>query len=71
MPKEDERVRCPYYKAEQQRQLRCEGLSEGNRLHLCFTGGRGLWEYKQRHCRSRWQSCPIARMLDEKYEEKG
>lgn len=71
MLKEDDCVRCPYYTAEQQRQLRCEGLTPGSRLSLYFNGDRKMSEYKKTFCLKRWRSCRIVRMLDQKYEEEG
>lgn len=68
--KEDFLVQCPYYREDGAQVVRCEGVSRGNNLQLSFNGKRVKKAYKDRHCRDAWITCPIAKMLNEKYDYK-
>ncbi len=59
---------CPFYIAEARQKIYCEGVSRGNTLHLAFGNRRDCEEYKTANCRSSYKSCPISRMLFDKYE---
>lgn len=71
----DERyVSCPYYlvikkEHQQQRLIRCEGVSKGNTLSLVFANETERKEYKKAYCYSIHQCrrCLIHQMLNRKY----
>lgn len=67
MHKEDERVKCPYYKNDEAQIVRCEGVKDGTALHLAFSTKTELKEYKRCFCRSEWCKCLIAIMLNAKW----
>lgn len=60
---------CPFYIAEGKRGVRCEGLVKGSSLRLNFNREKSFLHFRENHCCSmQWEQCPIARMLDAKYE---
>ena len=63
----DSYVRCPYYRRDETRGVRCEGVEKDSALHLNFVKDASLLRYKKRYCRSRWCRCRIARMLSRMY----
>lgn len=63
----DTYARCPYYRRDEVKGIRCEGVEKATALHLNFVGDRALLRYKNRYCRSRWCRCRIARMLSGVY----
>ena len=52
---------CPFYCEEQPRVIFCEGPFPGSSLRLSYRGDASA--HKRNYCCSRWQSCPLARML--------
>ena len=65
------RAVCPYYKAHQRQEIFCEGIQESTRIHLGFSDPATLDTYKHDKCESEdWKSCPIADMLNRKYDYK-
>ena len=71
MHKEDEHVKCPYYKQDDQQKIRCEGVEPGSAIHLAFGQRDRLKGYKSRFCRSCWGDCLIAKMLNQKWGYEG
>lgn len=59
----DTYVRCPYYRRDETRGIRCEGVEKDAALHLNFIRERSWLRYKKHYCRARWCRCRIARML--------
>lgn len=67
---EDHLVKCPYYKTNANQVIRCEGIEEGMATHLTFADHAQLINYKGRYCRKMaYMACPLARMLEGKYED--
>ena len=66
---EDYLVQCPYYKTDTRQVIFCEGLEDGMAIHLAFATPQQLINYKVRFCRRlEYGSCPLARILEEKYD---
>ena len=66
---EDHLVQCPYYKTHTSQVIYCEGLEEGMATHMAFATHAQLINYKSRFCRRiGYGSCPLARVLEEKYD---
>lgn len=63
------RALCPFYKHESRQVIYCEGVEEGNVLHLAFASPADCLAYKKRYCRSDHTQCIIKVMLDTKYNE--
>lgn len=69
-------AQCPYFRensSKEQRKLgniRCEGVSKDNNIHLVFGSSTKKREYKERYCYSLkgCKQCQIHKMLDGKYE---
>lgn len=66
--KEDFLVQCPYYREDEVQAVYCEGVLEGSRLRLGFTGRKQKKAYCDLHCRNHWKQCMIAGMLNRKYD---
>lgn len=66
--KEDYLVQCPYYREEAPQTLHCEGVTEGSCLQLGFSSRPRMHAYKARYCRACWKTCPVAGMLNRKYD---
>lgn len=62
---------CPYYRAENQNMIYCEGITRGALIHNAFSSSfnKLAKKYKEEYCCDNWKSCRIARMHDEKYNE--
>ena len=66
---EDYLVQCPYYKTNTRQVVYCEGLEDGMAIHLAFSTPAQLINYKSRFCRRlNYGSCPLAKILEEKYD---
>lgn len=66
---EDHLVQCPYYKTNASQVIYCEGLEDGMAIHMAFASHAQLIDYKGRFCRRmNYGACPLARILEEKYE---
>lgn len=65
-------VKCPYYRDHESNKIRCEGLSNGNTIHLVYEDSKERKQYMKEHCESiKWcRTCPIHRLLDDKYEDE-
>ena len=55
---------CPYYKSESRQVIYCNGVCEGNAIHLAFANASEYIAYKKTFCRDNYERCPVARMLD-------
>ncbi len=59
----DTKVICPYYKRETAQSVRCEGMSDGNLLHINFCSKENKKDHKKSYCCShRYTNCPLARI---------
>lgn len=61
-------VKCPYYKGEVKQMLFCEGVQDGSAIHLAFDTKPNLKAYKNRFCKSCYNKCLLAEMLNRKYD---
>lgn len=60
---------CPFYRSEDSQKIYCEGIGEGNAIHLAFGSKTHLKIHKDSYCDSEYGECPIAKMLNKKYED--
>ncbi len=62
-------VVCPFYLDEEQKTIQCEGIGGARSLRLAFASGRDKREYERRFCMEleECESCPVHRILKEKY----
>ena len=58
---------CPFYKHESRQVIYCEGVSNGNVIHLAFANPSECLSHKQRYCRCSHSDCSISKMLLSKY----
>lgn len=65
-------VKCPYYKKCDITKIVCEGLCEGNTIHLVFETQASRKQYMRESCNSilGCRDCYVHIMLDQKYEEE-
>lgn len=59
---------CPYYRLETPTMVQCEGLDEDGNLKLSYRDSKETQRHIDRLCHGAWQQCPIAQMLEHKYE---
>lgn len=64
-------VKCPFYHNNDSNRIKCEGLSEGNTLHLVFENPIERARFMREHCNKidACQSCLIHQVLSVKWEE--
>ena len=64
-------VKCPYFKKHDAIRIVCEGLKDGNTIHLVYETPAERKSYMEGSCNSIFgcRDCPIHMMLDQKYEE--
>jgi hypothetical protein len=63
------RVLCPYYLAETQQDIKCEGVEESASSRLSFKCREDKKSYQERYCCNVWKDCRLADMLERKWEE--
>ena len=64
-------VKCPYYRREErnpQKKIVCEGIVTGTSLHQIFPTVEELKKHKKCCCMGDYNSCPVAQMLNRKYD---
>lgn len=62
-------ARCPFYKHEDTQVIYCDGVSGQTVIHLAFANSTDALAYKRAFCRSEYQLCRIAQMLEEIEDE--
>lgn len=65
---EDALAACPYYKEDGGQVVRCEGPYHRSGLHLSFANRYQLSGHKRKYCQRDWAACPIAGLLNRKYD---
>lgn len=65
-------VKCPYFKKCDAIRIVCEGLIEGNTIHLVYESKTARKQHMKEACNDilGCRDCPIHMMLDQKYEEE-
>lgn len=65
MPKHyvNPKAKCKYYLHEDPRMIYCEGVQEGNVLHLAFASASDAKDYKQCRCQGDYKKCKVYEML--------
>lgn len=63
-------VRCPFFdRFYRGKSIKCEGLGRTGGYLINGFGSEKEWvEHVNLFCNKDWEECPIARMLNEKYE---
>lgn len=67
------RMICPYFLrlTKERRAIVCEGAVRGSVIAMTFRTRMDMERYSEKVCETyRYNHCPIARMLGEKYAEK-
>lgn len=64
-------VDCPFYRSEDGQKIYCEGVCDGNAIHLAFASPGLKKEYRKHFCCNEFGECRIADMLYTKWEEDG
>lgn len=64
---EDAYTGCPFYLKESANRLICEGIPEGSVNVTIFGASVGKARYKERFCRSNYNSCALCSALMDKY----
>ena len=63
--KEDEHVRCPYYKRESPTEVRCAGLSGRTQTTNTFRTKADKEDFKEDFCNGFYWNCSLYRALEE------
>ncbi len=65
-------VKCPYYRKHDTVRIVCEGIREGNTIHLVYATQDERKQYMKESCNSilGCRDCLVHMMLDQKYEEE-
>ena len=61
-------AKCPYYRKEAAKEIRCEGLLPKSSSDMIFEDAPKGKEYEKYFCKGDWSKCVIARMHNERYE---
>ena len=56
---------CPYYKSEEKQIIYCKGFKPDTALHIAFAYPADKVEFKEQYCESKYESCKIAKTLEE------
>ncbi len=65
---EDANVGCPYYNEETARTIICEGLMERSTVQQSFVTRGDKMKLKMQFCCTAWKTCPITKVLNQKYD---
>lgn len=63
-------ARCPFYKTDRERQIKCEGYREDmTSTHLNFMHPDHLKKYMRIYCCDQYEDCPLYQLIiQEKYQ---
>lgn len=64
-------AKCPFYHNQEAWMVVCEGVSDGNTIHLCFGDSKRADEYRKEFCCGNYKKCIICQMLYGKYALDG
>ena len=64
-------VKCPFYQYDENMKITCEGVITNSSLRTIFHSPVEYNDYMKEYCSLRYNDCPIARLLDEQYDEHG
>lgn len=72
----DSEILCPYYIWRYIEKsgcitLRCEGSDGASKIEVSYRKASALKEMMEKYCCDKWQDCPIAGMVTEKYDRIG
>lgn len=62
-------VRCPFYKNWERTAIQCEGIAPRASLRITFGEKDDLTAFFRIRCCRDWESCRIAQMLIDKWED--
>ena len=70
-PFDDANVKCPFFGAlKPGGRIRCEGVLKGSGATVSLFSETDAWEAQvKRYCHKDWKHCPIAQVLQRKYDE--
>ena len=62
-------VVCPYYRDQDKHTIMCEGIGDRTTLRVCYPSRARVEAYQRDYCNSMdgYKECPIATMLNERY----
>lgn len=62
-------VQCPFYRQNDGRNIRCEGIWPGSGITVTYSGPKVRLAHMERFCMSRYTRCQLYRQIQQKYEE--
>ena len=68
--KKSARVKCPFYKRHEDRRIVCEGITDGNTVHMVFEAGTRREKYMATRCASMggYKNCRVFEAVMKKYD---
>ena len=63
-------IQCPFFIGEDGFRVKCEGSEEDSKLFLIFQNKKLKSRHEDKYCCKQWESCRIAKMLNQKWEDK-
>lgn len=63
-------ILCPFYHDDDAQKIKCEGVVDGNTIHVTFGSSTKARQYKRDYCCKEYKECRIAKMLYAKYAEE-
>ena len=72
MPKHNfrKKAQCPFYKGEYRMEIFCEGLIPDSSIHQGYANPALMNDYIKEFCTKDYERCPVAQMLNKKYEQE-
>lgn len=64
-------VKCPFYHYDENMKITCEGVIPGSSLRTIFHSPTVYSNYMKLYCSNRYNDCPIAKLIDDQYDEEG
>ena len=59
---------CLYFGGAEKQKIFCEGVQEGNAIHMAFDTPQNRRDYKKCFCNRGYNSCLVADMLNRKWD---
>ena len=61
---------CPFYVGSDKFKISCEGVTEGNYIHMVFMKGTDRNSFKEECCDDSYKLCPVYQMLVSEYDKE-
>jgi hypothetical protein len=66
----DTEAKCPYFRSDNGKEIRCEGITDGCSTILRFYSNKDKSIQRNTFCDAKYKNCEVFRMLEDKYDEE-